>query len=216
MDTIETFIKACANTLKDPTFIVVNQIDWLDILNSQINDLFPDIAILHNTTIAVSTLNSSTMQIDMSAVDPLTLLPLYPNITGIKNIYKIDSDGATTMFTNWTFDKDISLLKLNTKDTDETVGSGESIKIVWFGEMSTKTSYVELIELNNAQTQLLKKACLKEVITRILMDRMKLDRYKTLVGNANEYVLMALQKTFSDEVDFAKRRKNNTNPVRSF
>ncbi|MCK9319921.1 hypothetical protein [Methanoculleus sp.] len=216
MDTIETFIKACANTLKDPTFIVVRQIDWLDILNSQINDLFPDIAILHNTTIAVSTLNSSTMQIDMSAVDPLTLLPLYPNITGIKNIYKIDSDGATTMFTNWTFDKDISLLKLNTKDTDETVGSGESIKIVWFGEMSTKTSYVELIELNNAQTQLLKKACLKEVITRILMDRMKLDRYKTLVGNANEYVLMALQKTFSDEVDFAKRRKNNTNPVRSF
>lgn len=216
MDTIETFIKSCANTLKDPTFIVVKQIDWLDILNSQINDLFPDIAILHNTTIAVSTLNSSTMQIDMSAVDPLTLLPLYPNITGIKNIYKIDSDGATTMFTNWTFDKDISLLKLNTKDTDETVGSGESIKIVWFGEMSTKTSYVELIELNNAQTQLLKKACLKEVITRILMDRMKLDRYKTLVGNANEYVLMALQKTFSDEVDFAKRRKNNTNPVRSF
>jgi len=216
MDTIETFIKSCADTLKDPTFIVVKQIDWLGILNSQINDLFPDIAILHNATIALSTVSSITMQIDMSAVDSITLLPLYPNITGIKNVYKIDSDGVTTIFTNWTFDKDISLLKLNTKSTDETVGSGESIKIVWFGEMSTKTSYADTIELNNAQTNLLKKSCLKEVITRILMDRVKLDRYKTLVGNANEYVLMALQKTFSDEVDFAKRRKNNTNPVRSF
>ena len=216
MDTIETFIKACADTLKDPTFIVVKQIEWLGILNAQINDLFPDIAIMHNVTIAVSTLDQNTMQIDMSATDPITLLPIYPNITGIKNVYKVDSDGVKTIFTNWTFDRDISLLKLNSNALEETVGSGESIQIVWFGEMSTKTSYADTIELNNSQTQLLRKASMKEVITRILMDRIKLDRYKTLVGNANEYVLMAMQKNLSDEVEFAKRRKNNTNTVRSF
>lgn len=213
---IETFIKSCAESIKDSTFIVVKQIEWLEILNSQINDLFPDIAIIHNVTVLGSTLDSSTMQIDMSALDPSTGLPLYPNVIGIKNLYKVDADGVKTIFTNWTFDRDISLLKLNTNSTEDTIATSESIQIVWFGEMSTKTSYADTIELNNSQTQLLKKACMKEVLSRILMDRMKLDRYKTLVGSANEYVLMAMQKTFSDEVDFAKRRKNNTNPVRSF
>ena len=213
---IETFIKLCAESIKDSTFIVVKQIEWLEILNVQINELFPDIAIIHNVTVLGSTLDSKTMQIDMAAIDPSTGLPLYPNVIGIKNLYKIDSDGVKTIFTNWTFDRDISLLKLNTRVEDESISTSESIQVVWFGEMSTKTSYADVIELNNSQTQLLKKSCMKEVIGRILMDRMKLDRYKTLVGSANEYVLMAMQKTFSDEVDFAKRRKNNTNPVRSF
>jgi hypothetical protein len=213
---IETFIKSCAESIKDSTFIVVKQIEWLALLNTQINELFPDIAIIHNVTVLGSAFDPKTMQLDMAALDPSTGLPLYPNVIGIKNLYKIDSDGMKTIFTNWTFDRDISLLKLNTRATDESISSSESIQIVWFGEMSTKTSYADIIELNNSQTQLLKKSCLKEVIGRILMDRMKLDRYKTLVGSANEYVLMAMQKTFSDEVDFAKRRKNNTNPVRSF
>ena len=42
------------------------------------------------------------------------------------------------------------------------------------------------------------------------MDRIKLDRYKTLVGEANEYVLMAIQKNLSDEVEFSKRKRTNT------
>jgi len=213
---IETFIKSCADSIKDSTFIVVKQIEWLEILNTQINDLFPDIAIVHNSIIAGSSIDSNTMQIDMSEVDPISGVPLYPNVIGIKNLYKIDSDGVKTMFNNWIFDKDISLLKLNTRISDEYLSTDESVQIIWFGEMSTKTSYSDNIELNNSQTQLLKKSCLKEIIGRILMDRMKLDRYKTLVGSANEYVLMAMQKTFSDEVEFSKRRKNNTNPVRSF
>jgi len=203
--TIENFIKLCGESIKDSTFIVTKQQEWLEILNTQVNELFPDIAIINNVVIEITS-SSYTPQIDMSDCE---------NIIGIKAVYLIDDDGNKTIFNNWSYDRDIKLLILNNDLSDTTASTGDSIQVVWMGEMTEKTKYDEEITLNNSQIQLLKKACLKEVLTRLLMDRMKLDRYKTLSGSANEYVLMAMQKTYSEEVEFAKRKKNNSLRVRS-
>lgn len=203
--TIENFIKLCGESIKDSTFIVTKQQEWLEILNTQVNELFPDIAIINNVVVEITS-SSYTPQIDMSDCE---------NIIGIKAIYLIDDDGNKTLFNNWSYDRDIKLLILNNDLSDTTASTGDSIQVVWMGEMTEKTKYDEEITLNNSQIQLLKKACLKEVLTRLLMDRMKLDRYKTLSGSANEYVLMAMQKTYSEEVEFAKRKKNNSLRVRS-
>jgi len=203
--TIENFIKLCGESIKDSTFIVTKQQEWLEILNTQVNELFPDIAIINNVVIEITS-SSYTPQIDMSDCE---------NIIGIKAVYLIDDDGNKTLFNNWSYDRDIKLLILNNDLSDTTASTGDSIQVVWMGEMTEKTKYDEEITLNNSQIQLLKKACLKEVLTRLLMDRMKLDRYKTLSGSANEYVLMAMQKTYSEEVEFAKRKKNNSLRVRS-
>lgn len=202
---IETFIKLCGESIKDSTFIVTRQQEWLEILNAQVNELFPDIAIINDFTVEITS-TSYTPQVDLSDCE---------NITGIKAVYAIDKDGNKKLFGNWSYDRDIKLLVLNNDLSDVSVSNGDSIQVVWLGEMTEKTGYDEEITLNNAQIQLLKKACLKEVLGRLLMDRMKLDRYKTLTGSANEYVLMAMQKTYSEEVEFAKRRKNNTLRVRS-
>jgi len=214
---IEKFIKLCGASLKDSTFIVVKQIEWLEILNTQISELFPDIAILHNSTISLATMDPALMYIDMSELNE-DLTEKYPNLIGIKNLYLVRSDDSKVPFSNWSFDSDIKLLKLNvsSRDDEEIASIDDSIQVVWYGEMELKTTYDQDIELNNAQTQLLKKACLKEMISRVLLDKTKLDRYKTLVGSANEYVLIALQKTLNDEVEFSKRKRNNTLPVRSF
>ncbi len=203
--TIENFIKLCGESIKDSTFIVTKQQEWLEILNTQVNELFPDIAIINNVVVEITS-SSYTPQIDMSDCE---------NIIGIKAVYLIDDDGNKTLFNNWSYDRDIKLLILNNDLSDITASTGDSIQVVWMGEMTEKTKYDEEITLNNSQIQLLKKACLKEVLTRLLMDRMKLDRYKTLSGSANEYVLMAMQKTYSEEVEFAKRKKNNSLRVRS-
>lgn len=215
--TIENFIKQCGASLKDSTFIVVKQIEWLEILNAQISELFPDIAIMHNSIVSLATMNPALMFIDMSELNE-DGTEKYPNLIGIKNIYLIDSDGAKRPFSNWSYDTDIKLLKLNIspREDDEIASVSDSLQIVWYGEMEQKTSYAQEIEMNNAQTQLLKKACLKEMISRVLLDKTKLDRYRTLVGSANEYVLIAMQKTLTDEVEFSKRKRNNTLPVRSF
>ena len=37
---IENFVKLCAKSIKDTNFILIQQNEWLEILNSQINDLF--------------------------------------------------------------------------------------------------------------------------------------------------------------------------------
>lgn len=203
--TIENFIKLCGESIKDSTFIVTKQQEWLEILNTQVNELFPDIAIINNVVVEITS-SSYTPQIDMSDCE---------NIIGIKAVYLIDDDGNKTLFNNWSYDRDIKLLILNNDLSDTTASTGDSIQVIWMGEMTEKTKYDEEITLNNSQIQLLKKACLKEVLTRLLMDRMKLDRYKTLSGSANEYVLMAMQKTYSEEVEFAKRKKNNSLRVRS-
>jgi hypothetical protein len=70
--------------------------------------------------------------------------------------------------------------------------------------------------INDAQSNLLKKICIKEAVRRILLDHTKLDRYRTLVGRSNEYVLLGIIRDLTLEIERAKSKLRNTNEVRSF
>ena len=167
--------------------------------------MYPEIAIVTTTTILAADIDTSIAELDLSDES------IFVNIGGIKKIFTVDTNGVTSKVEAFTYEEDLKIVFLKT-----TIPSGSNVKIVWYGEMEEKDSYDDTINMNASSISILRKACLKEVISRILMDKSKLDRYRTLTGQANEYVLMAMQKNYTADIEIAKRRTSNTLKVRTF
>jgi len=205
MITVENFIKQCSTSIKDNNFVVIGTDEWKDVLNMQISELYPEIAIVTTTTIATGDIDYSIAELDLSDES------VFVNIGGVKKIFEVDTNGVTTKIESYTYEEDLKIVFLKS-----TISSGSYVKVVWYGEMQEKDSYDDKINMGPASVSILRKACLKEVISRILMDKSKLDRYRTLTGQANEYVLMAMQKNYTADIEIAKRRTSNTLKVRTF
>jgi len=205
MITVENFIKQCADSIKDNNFIVVGNEEWKDVLNLQISELYPEIAIVTVTTITKDDIDHSLAEIDLSDED------VFVNIGGVKKIFEIDSSGKSSRIESWTYDDDIKTVFLK-----YTIPSSSGVKIVWYGEMERKDSYDDEINMNSGSVSILRKACLVEIISRILMDKSKLDRFRTLSGQMNEYVLMSMQKSYVQDITISKRRTTNTLKVKTF
>ncbi len=205
MITVENFIKQCADSIKDNNFIVVGNEEWKDVLNLQISELYPEIAIVTVTTITKDDIDHSLAEIDLSDED------VFVNIGGVKKIFEIDSNGKSSRIESWTYDDDIKTVFLK-----YTIPSSSGVKIVWYGEMERKDSYDDEINMNSGSVSILRKACLVEIISRILMDKSKLDRFRTLSGQMNEYVLMSMQKSYVQDITISKRRTTNTLKVKTF
>jgi hypothetical protein len=144
-------------------------------------------------------------EIDLSDED------VFVNIGGVKKIFEIDSSGKSSRIESWTYDDDIKTVFLK-----YTIPSSSGVKIVWYGEMERKDSYDDEINMNSGSVSILRKACLVEIISRILMDKSKLDRFRTLSGQMNEYVLMSMQKSYVQDITISKRRTTNTLKVKTF
>lgn len=205
MITVENFIKQCADSIKDNNFIVVGNEEWKDVLNLQISELYPEIAIVTVTTITKDDIDHSLAEIDLSDED------VFVNIGGVKKIFEIGSNGKSSRIESWTYDDDIKTVFLK-----HTIPSSSGVKIVWYGEMEQKDSYDDEINMNSGSVSILRKACLVEIISRILMDKSKLDRFRTLSGQMNEYVLMSMQKSYVQDITISKRRTTNTLKVKTF
>lgn len=204
MITLENFIKQCANSIRDVNFIVISQDEWKEVLNIQISDLYPEIAIVTVSDIASTNIDNSVNELDLSDDDS------FPNIIGVKSIYEVDSSSNKIKLNNWTFDNDLNIVFL-----ESAIPTGYSAKVTWTGEMQEKDSFSDTINLPASKLSLLRKACLKEVLNRILMDKTKFDRYKTLTGQVNEYVILAIQKNLQAEIEISKRKITNTSVVRT-
>jgi len=205
MITVENFIKQCADSIKDNNFVVVDSAEWKDVLNLQISELYPEIAIITVSTISAADIDHSLTELDLSDEN------VFVNIGGVKKIFEIDSSGRSTKLESWTYDDDVKIVFLK-----NTISSSSSVKVVWYGEMEQKDSYDDEINMNTGSISILRKACLVEIISRILMDKSKLDRFRTLSGQMNEYVLMSMQKNYAQEILFSKRRTTNTLKVKTF
>jgi len=208
-------VKDIARSANDPNFLVTSEIDWLDILNTEGDNLFPEVLIENTTTFTWLTsteVDRTNNLINMSGTT-------YTGVESIKDVYLIDSNGKEWPYDNFVYDrikKTIDLDPQTNKDQDLYPGEEyPSVKVNWLSRLGTVTMS-SIVTLGRAEVSLLKKICIKEGLSKILLDHTKLDRYRTLVSRSNEGVLLAIITNFTNEIELAKKKLNNINSVRSF
>jgi hypothetical protein len=216
---VKNFISELANATKDPTMVVNTATDWLEILNSSGSDLSPEVLFEYSTSVSYSSIDSTTNDIDMSDDDD------YPGLSRVKSIYFLDSNGKRIEYTNWAFDRNnltLSLLPTNNDDYVDNVTSAArpssnypTIIINWLGELPDIAGDGS-ITMTKPRITLFRKICIREGIQRILMDQMKFDRYRTLVGRANSYELIAVARDMKAEIELDKSKLTNSNTVKVF
>lgn len=217
--TIKNFIAELARATKDPSMIVNTAVDWLEIINSHGSELAPEVLFEHKATITYSDLDSSVNEIDMS--DDTT----YEGLHGIKSVFLKNTDGKQYVYTNWTFDQDTNILYLMPVDNASYIddltssvrpsGTYPTIIVNWLGEFPT-TAGDGSITMARSRLTLFRKICIREGIRRVLMDHTKLDRYRTLIGRANEYTLLAIIRDMTAEIELDKGKLINSNTVKVF
>lgn len=217
--TVKNFITELARATKDPNMIVNTGVDWLEILNSNGSDLSPEILFEYNTEVLYSTVNTLTNEVDMS--DETT----YEGLNKVKSVFLVNSNGKQYEYTNWNFDrnnKTLYLLPTNNSNYVDNItnairpsNSYPTIIINWLGELPD-TAGDGFLTMTKSVLTLFRKICLREGIKRILMDQMKLDRYRTLVGRANSYELLAISRDMTAEIELEKSKLNNSNIVKTF
>jgi hypothetical protein len=209
------FIGQLAAAIYDPDKMVMTDKEWLGILSSQSGELYPEMAF---TTVTVKDTRDiqTTYQVDMS--DPVA----YPGLQRVKNIFFVDIDGKSKPYRNWMYYADTKMLDLlpSSKSADWTemypnAAQYPTFKIVWYSEVVDFSGNVSL-SLEPHELDIFKKICMKEATNRILFDHVKLDRFRTLLGRSNEYVLIAVNRQLQMEIDARKKKLTKCNPMKSF
>jgi len=216
---VKNFIAELARASKDPTMVVNTATDWLEILNSNGSELSPEVLFEYHTSVEYTDVNSTTNDLDMS--DDTA----YPSLSRIKSVYLVNSDGKQIEYTNWAFNRNNLMLSLQPADNDNYVdnvtgaarpgGSYPNILINWLGEIPDLAGDSS-ITMTKPRLTLFRKICVREGIKRILMDQMKFDRYRTLVGRANSYELIAVARDMTAEIELDKAKLTNSNTVKVF
>lgn len=228
---VDKFIQQCADTMKDSNFEAIGIDEWKDIINSQSPELFPDINYTKVKSVTVSTgLNLDTYELDMSAEG---------DIQGITSVSLIDSHGREIPYANWIYLEDRKILDLRPEfykthhggeNVEEVMGdlnedwytsepdpaNYTTIKVIWFGIHPEITLDGDTITLRGDHIQLLRKMCVKEAMRRIIYDRTKMDKFRTTVGDMNEYALLAIYRDLTNEVEIQKRSLSNATNVKYF
>jgi len=212
---IRDFIKDLARAASDPQYIVTSAVDWLDIINSEGQSMFPDVLIETTTTLTWNTsteIDETNNIIDLSGTT-------YTGISDIKDIYLVDSNGKRWPYDNYIYDRatkriDLDPESLKTSDIFPST-SYPTVIINWVGRLGA-VNMASTISLDVAEASLLKKICIKEALQKVLLDHIKLDRYRTLVARSNEGTILAIITAYNQDIEMDRKRLNNSNSVRSF
>ena len=206
---VSSFIQTLGRTLNDYNFRVFSTSEWLDILTFQVGELFPEIAITASTTGDLSSIDDN-YQLDLSGET---------NIDDVKEVILTDSDGNEEPYDHWIFNKETQLLDLDpttSKSPDKSISAYSTYKVIYFLSSPTIEDTDSDLSLKADRLNVLKDICIRAAIERILNDRVKLDRYRTLIGKMNEYALMAWYDRLTTQIELYKRKLSNTHPVRSY
>jgi len=216
---VKNFIGELARATKDPTMAVNTATEWLEILNSNGSELSPEVLFEHESTVNYSDVDSTTNEVDMSNEDT------YEGLHSIKSVFFANNDGKQIIYTNWTFDRSTGILNMMPTDNsvyvDEITGALRpssnypTITINWLGEFPDIEGTGTII-MTKPRLTLFRKICVREGLRRILMDQMKFDRYRTLVGRANSYEILAIARDMTAEIELDKGKLINSNTVKVF
>ncbi len=217
---VKNFIAELAQGTKDPTMVVNTSVEWLEILNSNGSELSPEVLFEYKTDIDYATeVDSTVNEVDMSDET------IYEGLHSIKSVFFTNNDGKQLIYTNWTFDRNTGVLYLMPTDNAvyvDTVtyairpgNTYPTITINWLGELPD-TQGDGTITMTKPRLTLFRKICVREGLRRILMDQMKMDRYRTLIGRANSYELLAITRDMTAEIELDKGKLINSNTVKVF
>ena len=217
--TVKNFITDLARAIDDPNMVIIKALDWLEIINSNGSELSPEVMFEYSNDVLYSTVDTHTNEIDMSSSST------YPGLSSIKSVFLKDTSDKQFLYTNWTFDRNNQVLYLaptdNSSYMDSITGSVRpsntyaTIIINWLGEMPDIVG-TSSITMTKPRITLFRKICVREGSRRVLMDHMKLDRYRTLIGRANEYTLLAILRDMTAEIELDKSKLANSNTVKVF
>ncbi len=217
--TVKNFIADLGKAIDDPQMVVIKAVDWLEIINSNGSELSPEVLFEYTASVDYSDLDSTVNEVDMSSSTD------YPGLSSIKSVYLKDTNDKSFIYHNWTFDRDTQILYLMPRDDDVYVdditgaprpsNTYSTIVINWLGELPDIIG-TSSITMTKPRITLFRKICVREGSRRVLMDHIKLDRYRTLVGRANEYTLLAILRDMTAEIELDKGKLTNSNTVKVF
>ncbi len=207
--TAANFIKACSRSIYDRGMNVISAETWLEILNFQAGELYPEIGYRGTTSGDISDLNAE-YQLSLSGSS---------NLENVLEVELGDADGFKFPYDNWIYNKDSKVIDLQPRSSRDPVmgiGSYSTYHIYWVGFIPEVTNISTDIVIESPKLVILQKICIKEALSRILNDHAKLDRYRTLVSRMNEYALLAMIRDYTTEIEIKKRRLVDTHPLRTF
>ena len=206
--TVGDFIKACSRAYNDPKRVLINGQEWLEILNFQSGELFPEIAYEQTVTEKISDLGTE-YQLDLSSY----------TFEQVKEVFVEDNNGNKYPYDNWVYWSSQQILDLD-PETSRTpsisIGSYKNVMVILQGPLPEDTRTSTTINLSLPKLNILKKVCVREALLRTLNDHAKLDRYRILTGRMNEYALMAMIRDLTTTIELEKRKLTDTKQVFAF
>ena len=206
--TVGDFIKACSRAYNDPKRVLINGQEWLEILNFQSGELFPEIAYEQTVTEKISDLGTE-YQLDLSSY----------TFEQVKEVFVEDNNGNKYPYDNWVYWSSQQILDLD-PETSRTpsisIGSYKNVMVILQGPLPEYTRTSTTINLSLPKLNILKKVCVREALLRTLNDHAKLDRYRILTGRMNEYALMAMIRDLTTTIELEKRKLTDTKQVFAF
>ena len=196
---LSDIIKQAAAGIKDRECVVIPPLEWMEIFAWEIQNLYPDVYY------------SSTKEIDPTTLTDSYVVDLSSE-TGLRTISDILFEleaGNQIPYDTWYFDaatKKLYLSPLTFKKEILDARSAKKILINWKGIHPAITNLGQTVSLNFEGIELLQSAAKKEVLKRIMFDSVKLDRYRTLIGDVNIYALLALERQVNLEMELQKRK----------
>jgi len=206
---VNVLVKQLMNSMHDPNGIVFDAPEWRAIISQTLPDISSDIAHKKSSEIVM---NKTTYQVDLSGT-------AYDELIKVLGILLEDSNGKFIPYDYWTYYETKRFLDLSPPRIDAPLydpANFPKICMEWAAYSTTDLGDDSIIELSLKAIPLLRKMCIKEAINRVMMDRAKLDRYRSFAGEVNEYWLMQLSNNLTREIERDKLLLSNKSRIVSY
>ena len=211
---VSDFIRHLAFSLRDPNFKILKESEWKDLISFEVLDLLPEIKVKKVTEVSMN----DEYQCDLSD---------FSNIEDVKDVLLEDSDGKIVTYNFWVYNPEKKLLDLKPESYVSSVKTGlepvdydpacfEKIYVVWTKLQDKIEGTKEELEIPRKYLSLLKKMCQKAALERILMDRLKLPRYQTMLGSSSNIEIARTIKQLETEIFYQKSKLQDQGEIRTF
>ena len=207
---VSDFIRYLSTSIRDPNFKILEEGEWKDLISFEVLDLLPEIRVKKVTEVAMN----DEYQCDLSD---------FSDIEDVREVLLEDSDGKVVPYDFWTYNTEKKILDLSPSSYLPSTSSDiydpksfEKIYVVWTKLQEKIEGTSEDLEIPRKYLSLLRKMCQKAALERVLMDRLKLARYQTMVGSASNLEISRTIRQLESEIYYQKAKLQDKGEIRTF
>lgn len=166
--TLSDILKDCAIEFHDPQFSVFTIAEWKRFINNTQAESYPRVYLLtfcdKNTT--------ADKEYDLSAEDP--------EIREINEVWLYDDaeDTEPRRIVNWDWDKAQKILRLRQSES-----TGDILRVIYKTNLSEVSKDTDVLDIKPEHRTLVVALAVREGLKSLLLDRMKLESYRTTVDD---------------------------------